>query len=324
MLVGNYGDGNTGDEALKDYFLKKYPAYDWTVLSSRPEHEDELPRLPTGFRSLVSLKWLRTLNQLPDFDAVVFGGGSLFTDIESTFACFLWWVHVKAARFFGKPVLLAFQGIGPFRTKLGERLAKSAVLSASFISVRDSVSLDRITPWVGNKAVLSFDPVFSSFLGHHTYQQKKNVLMVIPRKNAPVSLLKDACDILAAHTFDETVILSMQPDDPGEKKICQDLYRALPGNVVQRSVASLRALLDEVSSATFVLSARYHGALAALAVGTPVQISTQGKGDKLSTLVQIMRRESDAEARKATLLDDIKTGEEAFVKALQLIEYKRR
>ena len=111
LMVGNYGDGNVGDEALREYFLRRYTSHRWTVLSAHPSTPQELPRLPSGIRSFLSFKWLRTLNQLPDFDAVVFGGGSLFTDIESPLACILWWLHVRAARFFGKPVLLAFQGV---------------------------------------------------------------------------------------------------------------------------------------------------------------------------------------------------------------------
>ncbi|MBI5155969.1 hypothetical protein HZA45_01700, partial [Candidatus Peregrinibacteria bacterium] len=94
VLIGNYGTGNFGDEALRSYFLKSFPEIEWQVVSARPT-ADELPRLPAGPRSLFTTKWFRTIKALRHCDAVVFGGGTLFTDSESVFACFLWWLHVR-------------------------------------------------------------------------------------------------------------------------------------------------------------------------------------------------------------------------------------
>ena len=80
LLVGNFGVGNLGDEALKDYFLQEFSTVDWTVVSADPQGEKEVARLPGGVRSLLKLQWFKTLFAYRSCDAIVFGGGSLFTD----------------------------------------------------------------------------------------------------------------------------------------------------------------------------------------------------------------------------------------------------
>ena len=163
LLIGNYGVGNWGDDALRDYFLTAFPEIEWTVVSAsarppvRPERTIPIvPRLPLGFRSLFR-PWWRTLRAIARTDAVVFGGGSLFTDSESLFACFLWGMHACVARFFHRPVFLASQGIGPFRTRLGEGIARSVALRSAFLSVRDTASMARVETWGLNKKCIQFD-----------------------------------------------------------------------------------------------------------------------------------------------------------------------
>jgi len=152
LLIGNYGVGNIGDEALREYFFHSYSDVDWTVVSAHPRR-GEVPRFPLGVRSLLR-PWWRTFHALHGSDGVVFGGGTLFTDVESVYACVLWWWHAFIARLFGKQVHLAFQGIGPFRTSLGERLARSVVASAATVSVRDLHSFERVKHWRMNKKII--------------------------------------------------------------------------------------------------------------------------------------------------------------------------
>ena len=95
LLVGNYGVGNAGDEILKDYFLERFPGIEWIVCSACPV-SGEVWRLPAGVRSFLSFKWLYTLWVLRKSDGMVFGGGSLFTDVESVRACFVWFAHAFA------------------------------------------------------------------------------------------------------------------------------------------------------------------------------------------------------------------------------------
>lgn len=285
VLVGNYGTGNLGDEALKDYFLASFPDIEWITLSAASAGDREAVRLPAGLRSFCSLRWLRTLRLMHRCDAVVFGGGTLFTDIESVQACVIWGIHAWVARLLGKPVLLCFQGIGPFRTKAGERIARRVVRDARYVSVRDQASAARIREWGRVDFVQTFDPVFSVVQKRKSSHDTKNVFILIPRRNSGNSFMEEAHRLLDQTAYDIIRIVLMQPDDPGEQKIAE-YFKKLCGDRAQViGVTTLAGLIDAVRDASLVLSQRYHGALAALALGRWLVICPQEKDDKLSSLL---------------------------------------
>mgnify|MGYP001321772270 CR=1 FL=1 len=289
LLVGNYGVGNLGDEALKSYFLQAFPEIRWTVLSANPVEPYELPRLPFGLRSLFSLGWLRTLRALRRSDGVVFGGGSLFTDVESVKACWLWWWHVRIARFFGKPCYLASQGIGPFSTRMGERLAKDAVRLSSFLSVRDTTSAGRVRSWgMRTEVIQTFDPVLSLLKAEKVGVRSNSVFVLIPRRNTTPSFLSAVRKAMEDSGSSSARVLLLQPDDPAERSVAETIIQELPGAIVKEA-RTLRDLSDGVADASLVLAQRYHGALAALALGVPLRIVGQGAGDKLSELEATQR-----------------------------------
>lgn len=297
LLVGNYGVGNLGDEALREYFLQAFPEMQWTVLSARPDRtKGEVARFPGGIRSLLSFQWFKTLRALRRSDGMVFGGGSLFTDAESAYACFLWWIHVQCTRLCGKPVLLAFQGIGPFRTRVGEWFARSAVRSASFLSVRDALSAARMESWEKNtKIIQSFDPVYLLLYRENSYDRSKKVFTIIPRENAPDTFIDQA--VFAAEKYDEISIFLLCPESAPENAIADQIKNRLDGkSVTVIPIHDVTTLGDEIGKSSSVFTARYHGAIAALACGVPFTASVQADGDKLASLEGLSgRREELAE-----------------------------
>lgn len=286
LLIGNYGVGNLGDEALREYFLSAFPDIAWTVVSAHPQAANDVPRLPGGFRSLFR-PWHRTIKALRQSDAVVFGGGSLFTDIESPYACVLWWMHATVARFFGVPVLFAFQGMGPYRTRVGEWCARSAVKKSSFTSVRDPESMDRVQHWEKSTNVIqSFDPIFSLMQSKKPLIRSKKVFSIIPRYNSSATIRTEVQKLLSRHADIQHVhILLMQPDNIQEQQCGYTLQQNIGNRAHIVPIHTLDALLEEVSSSAFAITQRFHGALAALAMGIPVKILPQGAGDKLSSLL---------------------------------------
>lgn len=303
--------GNLGDEALKEYFLKSFPEVEWVVVSAKPQR-GEYPRLPAGIRSLIR-PWWKTLWVLKKSDGIVFGGGSLFTDVESSFACILWWWHAFIARFFFKPIYLVFQGVGPFETKVGEWCARWVVARARFISVRDANSYDCVSSWKKNtKVVRTIDPVISLIQAEKTMAEQKNVIIAIPRKNSGSAFKKSFEEVTKSKQWDEVRILSLQPDDGSEKSVCESLKGAsqTPAEVVP--IKSLKELSKEVSNGSFVLTQRYHGALAAVALCKDFEVVSQGEGDKLASLQEIL---SDG-VHKEDLIHLVKVGEDALKGAI--------
>jgi polysaccharide pyruvyl transferase CsaB len=311
LLIGNYGVGNLGDEALREYFLHAYPEMEWTVLTQKPSALNERYHLPTGIRSILRTPWMRTLKALRASDAVVFGGGSLFTDVESAYACFVWFIHALAARLYGKPVFLAFQGMGPYKTWMGERLARWAAAHSVFISVRDEASAKRVASWnVSTKIVQTFDPVFSLMQSKKREISTQNVFIIIPRHNSG-DLLKNASLEALSRTsnISEVHILSMQPDHMSEQRAIERLHTSLPLAAKIIPVRTVDELMNSVCGARYMVSQRFHGALAGLAADIPLTVVAQGEGDKLWELKKFT---GDSAQSTSSLSEAIMIGEIAL------------
>ncbi len=322
VLIGNYGVGNLGDDALREYFLTRFPDIRWTVLSASPHGDHEVPRLPFGLRSLLTTPWWKTVSSIRHCDAVVFGGGSLFTDVESSRACLLWWWHAFVARIFGKPVFLAFQGIGPFRTRMGEWCAKDVISRATFVSVRDGQSRDRASTFAraratvdkGVRIVEAFDPVIS-LLRHDREPAVGNVLGVIPRLNSGTDFRNLVVASIERDTPQSVRIITMQPDNRDEQALCSSLIATIGSRATLHPVRTLQKLSEEVSVCNRVISARYHGAIAALAAGVPVEIVPQAAGDKLDALRAVKDR-TDVDRICALVTE----GQEELLKSLNMVK----
>lgn len=314
LLIGNYGVGNLGDELLQGYFLKTFPEVEWQVISARPGPA-QLPRLPAGLRSLFTTPWWRTVRAIRRSDAVVFGGGTLFTDVESVRACVLWWLHARAALFLQKPLLCAFQGVGPFRTRLGEGLARRALRHSSFLSVRDHASAERVEGWRLNiKIVQSFDPVFSLISGQNIKDSTQNLLIVIPRTNSRYRAVQSAIDaLLAQRQCHEVLVASLKPDDPREQRVCEAIAERY-GAAIQ-SVRTIEELISVLMRGRLVLSERFHGSLAALALGKERIIVRQAEADKHDALP---KGPLSAEEQRE-LLELVRRGEETLRETLHQV-----
>ena len=305
LLVGNYGVSNFGDDALRDYFLQAFPEVDWRVVSGHPG-KGELPRLPAGIRSFLTFGWIRTLNAIRTADAVVLGGGTLFTDIESPRACFMWWLYVCAAALFGTPSFLAFQGIGPFVTVRGEQLARDAVRRAKFISVRDDESARRASSLAPDKKVVqTFDPVFTLFEEENDHHDTKKVLSIIPRHNSGKAF-DDMVTREMQKGWDAVKILSFESDDPAEQRVCARLQEMTQAEIVP--VRTVEDVKNALGDAWLVLTHRYHGAIAGLAMGKLVKVCSQAPGDKLEVIGRLCE-EDDAGDRLRVL---VRAGEQAL------------
>lgn len=284
LLVGNYGLGNAGDEALREYFLERFPEVEWSVLSAHPSSSN-IPFLPSGLRSFFSFRWLRTLRILRQADGMVFGGGSLFTDAESVRACWIWFCHAWIALLFRKPVLLAFQGIGPFRTRRGAWFAHVVCLRAAFISVRDSASFARVKAWKKNTEIVqSFDPSLLLLEENKTQSRVQKLFIYIPRFSTGEmdrKVVMNALKILQKKGND-VLVLSLQSGDPRERRQCELLEQELGGKVI--AISSLSRALPLLSAGSRIITQRYHGAILAVAAGISFVALPQQQGDKLDAI----------------------------------------
>ena len=209
----------------------------------------------------------------------------------------------------GKPVFLAFQGIGPLRTRAGTWWTRYALRSARFVSVRDAASAARARTLVTeSEIVASFDPAILLFAAENGNGGSKMSLLVVPRPRVSETFVTRAMTLWQGGQYAAARILSLQPDNPAEQDVCHALLEVIPGAEIV-SVRTLAELSAAVQQAEYVFTARYHGALAACAAGVPFDVFFQEEGDKIASFpMGVPRAELEAQARK---------GEEALREALE-------
>ncbi|MDP7454002.1 MAG: polysaccharide pyruvyl transferase family protein, partial [Candidatus Peribacteraceae bacterium] len=176
-----------------------------------------------------------------------------------------------------------FQGIGPFKTCIGNKLSRWVVDRAEYISVRDYKSLVRIEHWFKHTNIIqSFDPVILLIEANNYELSTNNVLSIIPRDNSNKEFKVKAKEKAETKKIDYISILTMKADDPEEQKICKEIRLQCGGEI--RTVRSIEELCREIGKSCCVISQRYHGALVAFALGKDLEIVSQAEGDKLSTI----------------------------------------
>ncbi len=177
VICGNYGATNIGDEAILQSILQfcrhAFPHADITVISSNPARTAEqydvktVPMMPAGLRSYVkaffSRSMRKTLHAYKRADAVIFGGGGLFTD-ERPHAIFIWLMQILPAFRYKKPVMSLGQSVGPLMNRWSRWVVGKIFRKMKIVTVRDEASqllLRKLN--VRNIHVLP-DPVFGFHL----------------------------------------------------------------------------------------------------------------------------------------------------------------
>lgn len=164
MLIGNFGAGNYGDEAILAAFLKKmvssFPAAGFSIITAdeqitkaflKPFFTQEdmqkfefLAPIPFGFRSGIRIlkdrQWKRVLEAFKSVSSGIYCGGGLFTDEESRLSVPMWASYGFLLNYFKKPILGFGLGIGPLNTEISKKIMRNLLSKMDFIGVRDSNS----------------------------------------------------------------------------------------------------------------------------------------------------------------------------------------
>jgi len=151
MLVGFYGRGNFGDDAMCSaltHFLEENDRTHITIISSEPGVQKDLasPRveiMPRRLRTVISSLWKA--------DIVCQGGGTIFHDSYKGKYLLHYWLKLMswlllfwAARVMGARVVVAGAGIGPLRHRVSRWFVRAALAACDCIGVRDKASLEML------------------------------------------------------------------------------------------------------------------------------------------------------------------------------------
>lgn len=199
-ILGYYGAGNTGDEAILAGMIKSLQAIgisDITVLSRNPEatiREHQVKAVYTGRRSEGLATVYRTIR---DSDLFILGGGGLLHDHTARVVPY-WLSRVLLARIARTPIYFYAQGVGPINRMFSRFLIRWLVNKVDYITVRDQPSV-KLLGELGIKRPtieLTADPALlltteadgSLEADGHKLLEKERVFLTPERINIAISL----------------------------------------------------------------------------------------------------------------------------------------
>ncbi|SEP30579.1 Polysaccharide pyruvyl transferase family protein WcaK [Halogranum amylolyticum] len=328
LLVGGYGAGNLGDEAILRGLLSALPptVTTLTVVSHDPEATvaDHATEPPAG----VDLRAVRPtptrlLRHLLAVDAVVIGGGGIFSRYMGPYATKLP-LFALAALALGRPVHWTAVGVYDSTPERVVRPLVAALRRSDSVTVRDPASLDTLTRWGVSDVRLVDDPATwlsaspahgRAILADAGVDPDRPVLAIAARRvadPAATDRLFDAYRAVAETYADrgwQLVYLPFcrHPTEPVERdqRVCVALAARCSGTVLP--VATASDLLDVVAACDALVATRLHAMLFAHVAETPfVAVSYATKVQSLlDALGHADRGVSLADVSGPTLLDGL-------------------
>lgn len=259
LVSGYYGLGNFGDEALLDGLLQLLrPAHHVTVLSGNPAETRQLHGVPAVHR------YRGLPGALLRSDVLLSGGGGLLQDSTSSRSLSYYLGVIRLARLLGRKTLVYGQSIGPLSSSGRARVR--AALRGTALAVRDEQSVGLLAE-LGLDAALVADPALA-LQPDHAKPAKATDLLLVPRAGYPdlTAALVAAGQAAAEDGPVRIGLLALQESEDAVE--IRQLSAALPDAELLHA-ADHRAALNIISAASFVLSARLHGLILAVAAGRP-------------------------------------------------------
>ncbi len=140
LIAGYHGYGNCGDEAtllaMTTNIREMAEDVNITAISSNPEKT----KIEYNIESVQRFNAFELLNAIIKSDIILSGGGTLIQNGTSTRSLMYYLSIIKAAKFFGKRVMLYANGIGPVTGWFNRFLVKLVVNSVDLITLREKFS----------------------------------------------------------------------------------------------------------------------------------------------------------------------------------------
>ncbi|MFN4219850.1 MAG: polysaccharide pyruvyl transferase family protein, partial [bacterium] len=274
-LVGYYGFGNTGDDAILLAAVEEYTkAYDLYVRILANKHPYIYNMLKNHDNVVIYDRWsIRDINEcIYHSDAVIFGGGGIFQD-KTSLKSFLYYFSIALlAKINSKKIIIERNSIGPLEKKLSKFLFSKVVQWASYISVRDSLSFDfliRNYPDFSYKYHKKEDfvlsPIVSDLFQRYYSNKKENDVLFILRPSKYVQNLINLVTLLK-DKFRIKIIVFQEEDMETLSNFTQsrDIKIEYPG------YGEVHKTIELVKSSNLVISNRLHGVIFSHLVNTKV------------------------------------------------------
>lgn len=239
-----------------------------------------IPFLGDFFRNIVCLKsknYKPICSAAKDFDTVVFAGGNQVMELYRLPTNIInFYRTIKRLKRENKYICFCFCGIGPFKSRLSEKIAKKIFSMADFISVRDAYSLGfakkfapekNVEIWCdpvlfrevstgrGNKNAIGINTYFGHDSGYRDAMQKAFAELI---KELRSKLNTTDIYLFSSELTDRTDIKSIKSYFNNDDK------------VIEQEIYSEDELFDFYNEVDTVFAARMHTAITATVSGLPV------------------------------------------------------
>lgn len=238
VISGYYGFDNFGDEAILHVLVRELKKLvdnvEIVVLSKNPKKTSSELKV----KSVNRMNFIKVLSEISSCQMLISGGGSLLQDVTSPLTIFYYLLIIFMAQILNKKTFIYAQGIGPINRPISLKATKYILNKATYITVRDSKSLDFLSS-LNIKAELTSDPVWlglsgdeapGSLLADFKIDDSTNVIGINLRPWAGVGMLElqdlaIGVNNIAAHT--SSVILIMPFQFNQDINICTNFYNLL-------------------------------------------------------------------------------------------------
>ena len=286
-LLGYYGYGNLGDDALLDCSLKQLkremPNASIIVLDNPANLVHRQSTLNTSYISRFS--WKALLRTFLKTNMLIFGGGSILQDVTSTKSLYYYLGMILFAKLLRNQVHLVAQGVGPINNPFSRCLSKLILPLVTTITCRDAQSIVYITELVRLKkqpqltADLAFllkmptaDIARSSAGNGFNLTSSASTLGVVLRQYKGIELgtiLEKIKQLIKEESVTNILLLPFQPEDIEYHKYIKTQL-SIP-TILMDAIYSPKDMLNAYTHLDYVLSMRLHGLVFAKLKGIPFQ-----------------------------------------------------
>lgn len=293
LVVGNYGAGNLGDDAILGGIVAELRSIGYAgqisvthggFQSSTDIYKSikKVPFVPAGIRSRFRRSARKeALNAIKQADLVILGGGGLFVDTDSIKAPIIWATQASAFRKMGTPYICYGQSVGPLKSFFGRRIAKKVFLGAKAIHVRDTESVNVLAQLGIKNVIVGTDPALAYLTQNKKVSKKGNALLISLREWGKLKMKSTQPILEEIKNFAkkkglQPILLAMDVRDRREIKLLEKT-----GLEVFQPVSALAAF-EGILRAKLAVTMRLHAGIFALAAKIPLlAISYSSKVESL-------------------------------------------
>lgn len=291
-ILGSYGAGNLGDEAILLGIMKRFPDAKFVVFSHNPKLTLQIhpgviarPLLPAGIRSYLK-QFLNgdlrlSLAYLKKSDRILIGGGGIFYDSRFSRGrnpVKVWWNRVRLLRFMRLPYELYCIGVSKLKKNSSKTRMKLICDFAEKLCVRDKLSSQHLKDLGVDKIIqVLADPAYE--LKAPLKSSRENIFQVgialrkWPKLKRIFHQVREELEHVQDQTNLQILLIPMSLGLDDDRKILRKFQQTLPPKLqaccTMLACSTPEQALEIISNLDLLIAMRLHALLFAKLAKVP-------------------------------------------------------